>query len=206
VLNTRESIKFEMPGGQAAEVRWPTDQEWIDRAKRTRGKIKLLAGGRTAPVPADPDVAADADLALFKAIAASTDFDEDTALRVIGILDNGRLVSVTPEGSLVVVTMDVLGSKGVAPFRVTFTFNRPSMRQERAYKAKGSVMVADKGGATFEAIPNYQFQERLYAELIDQTEGYDGPVPLTHKLAALAAAMSVDSEDEQDEAADELGF
>ncbi len=189
MIDTGAEIRLRLEhaeGVKTAALRWPTEAEWIRRENESRTVIhELVAGGTFTETRGSERAAFD----LFKAIRLDTDgpvFDEFEATEVIDRLLQADSHSVERRGAEVDVRLAVVGGE-----QVRHTFALPNARERHAY-GKLKVLV------TFHRWREWHRRlseiAGMWADLVVETEGYKGEVPLPHKAVALEELMRLSAE------------
>jgi hypothetical protein len=175
-LRTPEGLK-------SVRVRFPTDEEWIERQKKRKVIVKQL--GRGVSETTIPD-SAEADAALLAKIRVSEenapDVDAFEASRIIEQLSQAEVDDVVPEGDGFRVTMRVLGGT------VTHVLRMPSAKDMFEYR-RGFARVLDLPYNRQELIINLAPAAALFKKLIESSEGYAGEIPIIHQAVAVKAAI-----------------
>jgi hypothetical protein len=175
-LRTPEGVK-------PVRVRFPTDDEWIDRQKKRKVIVKQL--GRGVSETTIPD-SAEADAALLVKIRVpeenAPDVDAFEASRVIEQLSQADVDDVVQVGDGFRVTMRVLGTT------VCHMLHMPSAKDVFEYR-RSFARVLDLPYNRQELIINLAPAAALYKKLVESTEGYAGDVPIIHQAVAVKAAI-----------------
>jgi len=175
-LNTPEGVK-------PVRVRFPTDDEWIERQKRRKIIIKQLGRGvseTTIPDSAEADAALLAKIRLAEEDAPEVDAFE--ASRIIEQLSQADVDDVVQMGDGFRVTMRVLGGT------VSHVLRIPSAKDVFEYR-RGFARVLDLPYNRQELIINLAPAAALYKKLVESTDGYADDVPIVHQAAAVKAAV-----------------
>jgi len=175
-LNTPEGVK-------PVRVRFPTDDEWIERQKRRKIIIKQLGRGvseTTIPDSAEADAALLAKIRLAEEDAPEVDAFE--ASRIIEQLSQADVDDVAQVGDGFRVTMRVLGGT------VNHVLRIPSAKDVFEYR-RGFARVLDLPYNRQELIINLAPAAALYKKLVESTDGYADDVPIVHQAAAVKAAV-----------------
>ena len=178
------TIHLRTPDGvKPVRVRFPTDEEWIDRQKKRKVIVKQL--GRGVSETTIPD-SAEADAALLAKIRVpeenAPDVDAFEASRIIEQLSQADVDDVVQEGDTFRVTLRVLGGT------VTHLLKLPSAKDVFEYR-RGFARVLDLPYNRQELTINLGAAGALYKKLLESTEGYAGEVPIIHQAIAVKAAI-----------------
>jgi hypothetical protein len=168
-------------GIQAIGVRFPTDAEWVERARRRKVLIRRLGRGASETVPAEPG---EADARLYEAIKlnGSPALTPAESARILETLATCDVTGVSIEGETAVVDMQIV--TGEAKHRFTIPTADQVLTMRRA-----AVRVVDLPYNVQEVRITPEAGARLYDQLHATSDGYDGPVPGPHKDAAVRASI-----------------
>jgi hypothetical protein len=177
-------IHLRTPDGvKPVRVRFPTDEEWIDRQKKRKVIVKQLGRGvseTTIPDSAEADAALLAKIRLPEENAPEVDPFE--ASRIIEQLSQADVDDVVQVGDGFRVTLRVLcGTVG-------HVLRMPSAKDVFEYR-RGFARVLDLPYNRQELTINLAAAGALYKELITATEGYAGEAPIIHQAVAVKAAI-----------------
>jgi hypothetical protein len=170
-------------GGKAVRVRFPTDEEWIDRQKNRKVIVKQLGRGvseTTIPDSAEADAALLAKIRLPEENAPEVDAFE--ASRIIEQLSQADVDDVEQVGDAFRVTLRVLGGT------VAHILKMPSAKDVFEYR-RGFARVLDLPYNRQELIINLAPAAALFKKLLESSEGYSGEVPIIHQVVAVKAAI-----------------
>jgi hypothetical protein len=178
------TIHLRTPDGvKQVRVRFPTDEEWIDRQKKRKVIVKQL--GRGVSETTIPD-SAEADAALLAKIRVpeenAPDVDAFEASRIIEQLNQADVDDVVQEGDAFRVTLRVLGGT------VAHILKMPSAKDVFEYR-RGFARVLDLPYNRQELIINLAPAGALFKKLLETSEGYAGDVPVIHQAVAVKAAI-----------------
>ena len=178
------TIHLRTPDGlKTVRVRFPTDEEWIERQKKRKVIVKQL--GRGVSETTIPD-SQDADAALLARIRLpeenSPEVDAFEASRIIEQLSQADVDEVVQEGDAFRVTLRVLGGT------VTHLLKMPSAKDVFDYR-RGFARVLDLPYSRQELIINLAPAAALYKKLVESAEGYAGEAPIIHQAVAVKAAI-----------------
>jgi hypothetical protein len=175
-LRTPEGVK-------PIRVRFPTDEEWIDRQRKRKVIVKQL--GRGVSETTIPD-SAEADAALLAQIRVpeenTPEVDAFEASRIIEQLSQADVDDVQQVGDAFRVTLRVLGGT------VSHTLRMPSAKDVFEYR-RGFARVLDLPYNRQELIINLAPAAALFKKLLESSEGYSGEVPIIHQAVAVKAAI-----------------
>jgi hypothetical protein len=179
-------------GKKTVELRWPTDQQWAQRARETKVRRRVLGGGRTQR---ERTTSTEADAALFAEIHVSGGeaFDELEKSAAIAKLDRTEVVEVHRKGDLYRISLRV--AKG---HTVHHRLKIPTQRQMFAYENQ-AIRVVDHR-RTQEVQMFLEPAETLWGQISDGVEGYaeGAAVPINHKDAAVTELLALLAEQEDD--------
>ena len=178
------TIHLRTPAGvKPVRVRFPTDEEWIERQKKRKVIVKQL--GRGVSETTIPD-SAEADAALLIKIRLpeqnATEVDAFEASRIIEQLNQADVDDVVQVGDAFRVTLRVLGGT------VAHILKMPSAKDVFEYR-RGFARVLDLPYNRQELIINLAPAASLFKKLLESSEGYAGDVPIIHQAVAVKAAI-----------------
>lgn len=178
------TIHLRTPDGvKPVRVRFPTDEEWIDRQKKRKVIVKQL--GRGVSETTIPD-SAEADAALFAKIRVpdenAAEVDAFEASRIIEQLSQAEVDDVEQVGDSFRMTLRVLGGT------VAHILKMPSAKDVFEYR-RGFARVLDLPYNRQELIINLAPAGALFKKLLESSEGYAGEVPIVHQAVAVKAAI-----------------
>ena len=178
------TIQLRTPEGvKPIRVRFPSDEEWIDRQKKRKVIVKQL--GRGVSETTIPD-SAEADAALLAMIRLpeenAPDVDAFEASRIIEQLSQADVDDVIQVGDGFRVTLRVLGGT------VSLVLRMPSAKDVFEYR-RGFARVLDLPYNRQELIINLAPAGALFKKLLESSEGYSGDVPIIHQAVAVKAAV-----------------
>jgi hypothetical protein len=178
------AIHLRTPAGvKTVRVRFPTDEEWIDRQRKRKVIVKQL--GRGVSETTIPD-SQDADAALLAKIRVpeenAPDVDAFEASRIIEQLSQAEVDDVVQAGDEFRVLLRVLGGT------VTHLLKMPSAKDVFDYR-RGFARVLDLPYNRQELIINLAPVATLFKKLLESSEGYAGAVPIIHQAVAVKAAI-----------------
>lgn len=178
------TVNLRTPDGmKTIRVRFPTDEEWIDRQRKRKVIVKQL--GRGVSETTIPD-SQDVDGALLAKIRVGEDegpvVDPFEASRVIEQLSQAEVDDVASIGDGFRVTLRVLGGT------ITHELRMPSAKDVFEYR-RGFARVLDLPYNRQELVINLAPAATLFKKLIQSSEGYAGDVPIIHQAVAVRAAI-----------------
>lgn len=178
------TVNLRTPDGvKTIRVRFPTDEEWIDRQRKRKVIVKQL--GRGVSETTIPD-AQDVDGALLAKIRVGEDegpvVDPFEASRVIEQLSQAEVDDVASIGDGFRVTLRVLGGM------ITHELRMPSAKDVFEYR-RGFARVLDLPYNRQELVINLASAATMFKKLIQSSAGYAGDVPIIHQAVAVKAAI-----------------
>lgn len=178
------ALQLRTPTGlKTVRVRFPNDEEWIERQRKRKVIVKQLGRGvseTTIPNSEDADAALLAKIRVPEENAPEVDAFE--ASRVIEQLSQAEVDDVVQVGDAFRVTLRVLGGT------VTHLLKMPSAKDVFEYR-RGFARVLDLPYNRQELIINLAPAGALYKRLAQTAEGYAGEVPIIHQAVAVKAAI-----------------
>ncbi len=179
--NQTITMNLRAPGGaKTIRVRYPTDEDWIDRQRRRKVIIKQLGRGVSETIISGGE---DADAALLAKIREGDgEVDPFEASRIIEQLSQADVDDVIQEGDVFRVTLRVLGGT------VTHLLKMPSAKDVFEYR-RSFARVLDLPYNRQELTINLGAAGALYKKLAAGSEGYSGEIPIIHQAVAVKAAI-----------------
>lgn len=194
-------IRIQSGGPKTAIVRWPTDQEWAERARRRKTVRRFLGRGKSQAEVLDR---ASADRMLWDKIVIEPahEYDDAEIAAFIGRLEYTDVLSVERHGEQFVIEMQVtdLTRGGEPVFVVTHTLRMPTQAQVQQYGRSSQGRVDGRREQT--TIVRLEAGGELYDAVLVAAEGYSGAVPLPHKddaVMELLQSISVTDEDDPEQ-------
>ena len=176
------TINLRTPGGvKIVRVRFPSDEEWIERQRRRKVVIKQLGRGVSETTVANGE---DVDAALVAKIRTeqTPEIDSFEAMKVVEQLSLAEVDDVVPSGDSFQVVIRILGAT------TTHLLKMPSAKDGWDYR-RGFARVLDMPYGRQELTINIASAAALYKKLATTTEGYVGQVPIIHQAVAVKAAI-----------------
>ena len=176
------AINLRAPGGvKTVRVRFPSDDEWIERQRRRKVIIKQLGRGISETIVGNGE---EVDAALVAKIRSepAPEIDAFEAVKVVEQLSTAEVDDVVSEGDSFRVTTRVLGGS------TAHVLNMPSAKEVFDYR-RGFARVLDLPFGKQELTINIAPAGALYKKLVASAEGYAGDVPIIHQAVAVKAAI-----------------
>ncbi|MBE7542263.1 MAG: hypothetical protein M9913_17105 [Bryobacteraceae bacterium] len=176
------TLKLRTPEGvKTIGVRFPTDEEWIERQRRRKVLIKQLGRGVSETVISGGE---DADAALLTKIrqGEGPDVDPFEASRVIDQLGQCDVDDVVQEGDAFRVTLRVIGGT------VEHVLRMPSAKDVFDYR-RAFARVLDLPYNRQELTVNLAAGGALYKKLATLSDGYAGEPPIIHQAVSVRATI-----------------
>ena len=178
------ALQLRTPAGlKTVRVRFPHDEEWIERQRKRKVIVKQLGRGVSETTIPNSE---DADAALLTKIRVpeenAPEVDTFEASRLIEQLSQAEVDDVIQAGDSFRVTLRVLGGT------VTHLLKMPSAKDVFEYR-RGFARVLDLPYNRQELIINLAPAGALYKRLAQSAEGYAGEVPVIHQAVAVKAAI-----------------
>lgn len=190
-----KTFTYEVLSGDSkrATVRFPSDAEWIERARSMKTYRTPLGRGKSESHTPNTE---QADLALYQKVRVdgSPDLDEFEAAYIISKLEACKIKESGRDGSRFRV---VLRSKGVDTEHV---LKIPTKRQTMEY-GRESVRIIDQRRSQ-EIRVSIEPSAGLYDQLLDHVTGYEGPVPIIHKDTVVVEVLNLIAAVEDDDPED----
>ena len=170
-------------GVKTVRVRFPTDEEWMERQRKRKVLVKQL--GRGVSETTIPN-AEEADAALLAKIRlpeeGMPEVDSFEASRIIEQISQADVDDVAQMGDGFLVTLRVLGGT------VTHMLGMPSAKDVFEYR-RSFARVLDLPYNRQELIINLAPAASLYKRLLQEADGYAGDAPVIHQAVAVKAAI-----------------
>ena len=178
------ALQLRTPAGvKTVRVRFPTDEEWMERQRKRKVLVKQL--GRGVSETTIPN-AEEADAALLAKIRLPEDrmpeVDPFEASRIIEQISQAEVDDVAQMGDGFLVALRVLGGK------VTHMLKMPSAKDVFEYR-RTFARVLDLPYNRQELIINLAPAASLYKRLLQETDGYAGDAPAIHQAVTVKAAI-----------------
>jgi hypothetical protein len=177
------AIKLQSSEGlKMITVRFPTDDEWIERQHRRKVIIKQLGRGISETiVPGSEE--ADAELvAKLRNGDSGPEVDAFEATRILEELSQADVDDVVPEAGAFRVTLRVPGAI------TTHVLRMPSAKEIIQYR-RAFARILDLPFNKQQLSINLGAAADLYKNLSQKTDGYAGAVPVIHQAVAVKAAI-----------------
>ena len=188
------SRKFTVPilsgSRKTCTVRFPTDQEWCERSRRQRSIRRFLGRGKSEAENLD---SSQADLDLFDRIRVddgADTFDGPEAALVLAKLERTSVEACEREGDNFRLALKVPGA-------LTEHLVRIPTRKEMDVHEAASVKVTGQRRAQ-EIRGFLEPSGALYDSILKENSGYEGPVPIVHKVSIVSEVLSAVAQDEED--------
>ena len=176
------AIQLRGPDGvKTVRVRFPSDDEWVERQRRRKVIVKSLGRGISeTTIPNGEEI----DAALLAKIRTEEEPEVDAfeAQKVIEQLATCDVDDVVQAGDSFKITTRVMGGT------TTHLMGMPSAKDVNTYR-RGFLRVLDLPFNRQEITINVRAASDLYKKVIEATEGYAGDVPVIHQAVALKAAV-----------------
>ena len=186
------AINLRTPAGvKTVRVRYPSDEEWIERQRRRKAIIKQLGRGMSETTVANGE---DVDAAMVAKIRSeeTPEIDPFEAMKVIEQLAQADVDDVVPEGDSFRITLRVLGATTIHLLKM------PSQKDVVDHR-RAFARVLDLPYGRQELRINIAPVAALYKKLVVSSEGYAGEVPIVHQAVAVKAAIdALDAEFAED--------
>jgi hypothetical protein len=175
-LRTQDGVK-------TIRVRFPSDEEWIERQRRRKVIVKDLGRGQSETTVINRE---DADAALLAKIRTEQDgpeVDPFEAAKLIEELATCEIDDVVPVGEGFRITTRVLGTT------TTHLLKIPTAKDQFEYR-RGFARAITLPFGRQELTVNIAPVGAMYKRLVVATEGYaSANVPIVHQAVAVRAAM-----------------
>ena len=177
-------VKLQSPdaAGKSVAIRFPSDEEWMERQRRRKVVIKQLGRGMSETVP--PESADDdAQLVQRLLVEPGPDIDGYEATRILDQLSDCDVDDVQAEGGAYRVTTRVPGAITAHLLRM------PTAKQILQYR-RSFVRVIDLPYNRQSMTINMAAAGDLYKDLLQKAEGYaEDAVPIVHQIVVVKAVI-----------------
>jgi hypothetical protein len=165
-------------GIRKIDLRFPTDDEWIERSRRHKLIYRNLGRGIQELVSQEPNEA-DSELLKRIRIAEGPELDAYEAFRILEELSRTQVIEDGSEADPLRVCLRVPG--GITTYHI---FRMPTAKERHQCGR-----LADSRNVNSREIwsLNYAAAGDLYDATCKESVGYAAAVPIIHKLAALQA-------------------
>ncbi len=189
------NVRIISGGVKTCKVRFPSDHEWCDRARRQKTVRKHIGRNKTVPVPqrnenenlrlfnlirqADPEYVSGSVPGSVPGSASTPEFDAAEASLVIGQIDNNEVTEITREPDGYRVHLKAMNIPTIHYLKF------PSASQALEYHRSSSIPM-DDGSLRITRVV-LEPSGVLYDRLMVSSEGYSpgSLVPITHKQAVV---------------------
>ncbi|MEN6532172.1 MAG: hypothetical protein ABFD89_00820 [Bryobacteraceae bacterium] len=181
-INREISIKLRGSDGiKTVGVRFPTDEEWIERQAKRKVIVKQLGRGTSETIAPHNE---ENDAALFEKIRKDETVAVDAfeASKIVEQLQLADVDDVETLDNSVTVKLRVLGGSTVHHLKM------PSLEDAFKYRASFA-RVFDLPYNRQEIRINLRASGDLYKRLVESTEGYVGDVPIVHQAVVVRAVL-----------------
>src|SRR3972149_1870930 len=184
VFDASRQVEIKPQGAEGTKtitVRFPTDEEWVERQRRRKIIIKQLGRGISETViPSSED--ADAELLAKLRVGDGPDVDAFEASRILEQLGQADVDDVIAEAGAFRVLVRVPGGLTAHVLRM------PSAKDVIEYR-RAFARILDLPFNKQELTVNLAAAGDLYKKLCQGTEWYAGAVPVIHQAVAVKAAI-----------------
>ena len=176
------AIQLRGPDGtKTLRVRFPSDDEWVERQRRRKVIVKQLGRGISeTTIPNGEEI--DAALVAEIRTEETPEVDAFEAQKVIEQLATCEVDDAVLAGDAFRITTRVLGGT------TTHLLQMPSAKDVNQYR-RGFARVLDLPFNRQELTINLRAAGDLYKKVVESTEGYAGDVPIIHQAVAVKAAI-----------------
>jgi hypothetical protein len=182
-INQPVKLKVIRPDGDVTiTLRFPTDEEWIERSRRRKIRSRNLGNGKTQSIQNPPD-SHNAELVNGLRVGECAEVDLHEAKRILDRISTAAIDGdITREGANLRIPLKILGVSTVHIIRI------PTERERGEFLQMSGVPTISQGN-----IDTYGFNlggaADLYPKLRKDAIGYTGNVSVVHALAILNAAF-----------------
>jgi hypothetical protein len=178
------SLKIQSAEGiKAITVRFPTDEEWIERQRRRKVIIKQLGRGVSETIVPDSE---DVDAELLVKLRGEEEGPEIDAFEASRALDQLAQADVDDvvqqDGGAFRITLRVPGAI------TTHILRMPSAKEIIQYR-RAFTRLLDLHYNKQQLLINLGAAGDLYKKISQESSGYAGAIPIIHQAAAVKAAI-----------------
>ena len=168
-------------GMKTINLRFPTDDEWIERQRRRKAIVKDLGRGMTETTVVNGE---EVDAALVAKLRTEhePEIDPFEAMKIMEQVSQADVDDVLTEGDTFRVVLRVLGAT------TTHVLKMPSQKDAVEHQRSFARVLGLPYGRQ-ELRINIAPAGALYKKLLVSAEGYEGPVPIVHQAVAVKAAI-----------------
>jgi hypothetical protein len=168
-------------GMKTINLRFPTDDEWIERQRRRKAIVKDLGRGMTETTVVNGE---DVDAALVAKLRTEhePEIDPFEAMKIMEQVSQADVDDVLTEGDTFRVVLRVLGATTIHVLKM------PSQKDAVEHQRSFARVLGLPYGRQ-ELRINIAPAGALYKKLLVSAEGYEGPVPIVHRAVAVKAAI-----------------
>ena len=195
------TVTFQSGGKKTCQLRYPTAEQWAQRARQTKQTRQQLGGGITKK-KSDTEVEASAELFDQVVVSDASGYDEYDKRAVIERLDRTEATSIAYREHKYCIRLRVYDHDG-KPVETQHVLNGPTARQRMRYE--DSVLDVENKRRTHEIRRLLEPAETLYNATFVAAGGYAPDeavkakdIPITHKAKVVDALIEY-LEDDQDE-------
>ena len=177
-------LKLMTPEGSAKviTVRFPTDQEWIDRQRRKKFFVKNLGRGKSETIVPDSNEVDEELVAKLRKDDGAVTIDGYEATQALDQLGSATIDDVVREAEGYRVTIQVPGAI------TSHLIRMPTAKEVTLYR-RAFTRILDLPYAKQEYTINLGAAGNLYGALAKEQTGYAGAVPIMHKVVVVKAAI-----------------
>jgi len=171
-------------GVKTIAIRFPTDDEWIERQRKRKVVIKQLGRGKSETIVPPGSEEVDAEfVARLRDGAGGPEIDAFEASRILEDISRADVDDVIPEGGAFRILLRVPG--GTTAHVLAMPSAKDIIQYRRAF-----ARVLDGPFNQQELTINLGATAELYKRLSQKAEGYyAGAVPIIHQAAVVKAAI-----------------
>ncbi len=175
---------FGPEGIKPITLRFPTDEEWIERESRRKTIIEFTATGDTSSTVLDAD---EEETELLRKLCPDSIQDDIEPMEAGRLIDQLKFSAIENEGE------GLQGNHLRVALRVpgaltTHTFRMPSAKELQKYH-RNLYDQQPCGKRKVSSIRNLRFLGELYSKMILECTGYAGAAPVIHQADALFLAF-----------------
>jgi hypothetical protein len=170
-------------GIKTISVRFPTDEEWIERQNARKVIIKQLSRGISETIVPEAEEVDAGLLAKLRDGQVEPEVDAFEASQIIDQMAQADIDDISQQDGGYRITMRVPGAI------TTHNLRMPSAKEIIQYRRAFS-RILDLHYGKQQMLINLRAAADLYQKICPTTEGYAGAVPIVHKTVVVRAAIA----------------
>ncbi|MDM7995177.1 MAG: hypothetical protein QUT30_05755 [Acidobacteriota bacterium] len=185
LFDANRQMEFKLQSAEGAKtvtVRFPSDQQWMERQRKRKILIKNLGRGMSETIMPDSSDF-DAGLVAELRVGEEPAIDAFEAGRILDELSRADVDNIEREGNLFRVHLQVPGSRTIHVLKI------PSSRDLFQHR-RSFYRIIDLPYNRQQLTINLDAAADLYKKLCESNEGYAASVPIIHQAAVVQALVN----------------